>query len=52
MLERARALASVLPGELAEVSYDTGGGGRWLRHDGDVEFLQTWLQRPDFHLIK
>ncbi|WP_424887093.1 DUF6368 family protein [Streptomyces sp. XH2] len=49
---RARVLASALPGRLAEVSYDTGGGGRWLRHVGDVEFLQAWLQHPDFHLIK
>ncbi|MGW2684595.1 DUF6368 family protein [Streptomyces sp. NPDC001414] len=49
---RARALASALPGRLAEVSYDTGGGGRWLRHVGDVEFLQAWLRHPDFHLVK
>jgi hypothetical protein len=40
------------PGRLAEVSYDTGGGGRWLRHVGDVEFLEAWLQHPDFHLTK
>ena len=52
LLARARVLASVLPGRLAEVSYDTGGGGRWLRHVGDVEFLQAWLRHPDFHLIK
>ncbi|MEU2179335.1 DUF6368 family protein [Streptomyces thermolilacinus] len=45
-------MASDLPGRLAEVSYDTGGGGRWLRHVGDVEFLEAWLQHPDFHLIK
>lgn len=52
VLERARALASVLPGRVAEVSYDTGGGGRWFRHVGDVEFLHAWLEHPDFHLIK
>ncbi|MFD3851415.1 DUF6368 family protein [Streptomyces microflavus] len=52
VLARARALASELPGRLAEVSYDTGGGGRWLRHVGDVEFLEAWLRHPDFHLIK
>ncbi|MFF7994628.1 DUF6368 family protein [Kitasatospora xanthocidica] len=52
VLARARALASELPGNLSEISYDTGGGGRWLRHVGDVEFLQAWLQHPDFHLIK
>ncbi|MEU2623031.1 DUF6368 family protein [Streptomyces sp. NPDC007157] len=52
VLARARALASALPGKLSEVSYDTGGGGRWLRHVGDVEFLQAWLQHPHFHLIK
>ncbi|MFJ8401419.1 DUF6368 family protein [Streptomyces microflavus] len=52
VLARARALASDLPGRLVEVSYDTGGGGRWLRHVGDVEFLEAWLQHPDFHLIK
>lgn len=48
---RARALASALPGRLVEVSYDTGGGGRWLRHVGDPEFLDAWLRHPDFHLI-
>ncbi|MFJ1708792.1 DUF6368 family protein [Kitasatospora sp. NPDC088346] len=52
VLARARVLASAFPGKLAEVSYDTGGGGRRLRHVGDVEFLQAWLQHPDFHLIK
>ncbi|MFE2273663.1 DUF6368 family protein [Streptomyces lavendulae] len=52
VLTRARALASDLPGRLTEVSYDTGGGGRWLRHVGDVEFLEAWLQHPDFRLIK
>lgn len=52
VLTRARALASELPGRLAEVSYDTGGGSRWLRPVGDVEFLDAWLQHPDFHLIK
>ncbi|MER5563232.1 DUF6368 family protein [Streptomyces sp. NPDC002506] len=52
VLARARALASALPGRLAEVAYDTGGGGRWLRHVGDVEFLQARLEHPDFHLIK
>ncbi|MFD8703047.1 DUF6368 family protein [Kitasatospora sp. NPDC059648] len=52
VLARARVLASVLPGNVAEVSYDTGGGGRWVRHVGDAEFLQAWLQHPDFHLIK
>jgi hypothetical protein len=52
VLARARALASALPGKLAEVPYDTWGGGRWLRHVGDVEFLEAWLQHPDFHLIK
>ncbi|MGW1211266.1 DUF6368 family protein [Streptomyces sp. NPDC002499] len=52
VLARARALTSELPGRLAEVSYDTGGGGRWLRHVGDVEYLEAWLQHPDFHLIK
>ncbi len=51
-LARGRALASTLPGTLAEVSYDTGGGGRWYRHVGDVEFLRAWLRHPDFHLIK
>ncbi|MFJ7206755.1 DUF6368 family protein [Streptomyces sp. NPDC098789] len=52
VLARARALASTLPGRIAEVSYDTGGGGRWLRHVGDVEFLEAWLQHPGFHLVK
>lgn len=52
VLARARALASDLPGRLVEVSYDTGGGDRWLRHVGDVESLEAWLQHPDFHLIK
>ncbi|MCG7523900.1 DUF6368 family protein [Streptomyces sp. OfavH-34-F] len=52
VLARARALASDLPGRLAEVSYDTGGGSRWLRHVGDAEFLEAWLRHPDFHLIK
>lgn len=52
VLARARVLASALPGRLAEVSYDTGGGGRWLRHVGDAAFLQAWLRHPDFHLIK
>ncbi|NEA77231.1 DUF6368 family protein [Streptomyces sp. SID13588] len=52
VLARARALESALPGRVMEVSYDTGGGGRWLRHVGDLEFLEAWLRHPDFHLIK
>ncbi|WP_327075657.1 DUF6368 family protein (plasmid) [Kitasatospora purpeofusca] len=52
VLTRARALASALPGKLAEVSYETGGGSRWLRHVGDAAFLEAWLQHPDFHLVK
>ncbi|MFE2726509.1 DUF6368 family protein [Kitasatospora sp. NPDC059327] len=52
VLTRAKALASTLPGRLAEVSHDTWGGGRWFRHVGDVEFLEAWLHHPDFHLIK
>lgn len=52
VLAPARALTSELPGRRAEASYDTGGGGRWLRHVGDVEFLEAWQRHPDFHLIK
>ncbi|WP_329352369.1 DUF6368 family protein [Streptomyces sp. NBC_01261] len=52
VLARARALASALPGRVTEVSYDTCGDGRWLRHVGDVEFLEAWLHHPEFHLIK
>ncbi|WP_406115115.1 DUF6368 family protein [Kitasatospora purpeofusca] len=33
---RAGALASELPGNAAEVSYETWGGERWLRH------VETW----------
>ncbi|WP_049653572.1 DUF6368 family protein [Kitasatospora sp. MY 5-36] len=51
-LARARALVASLPGKVAEVSYDTGGAGRWFRHVGDVEFLAAWLRHPDFHLVK
>ncbi|WP_404951659.1 DUF6368 family protein [Streptomyces sp. ARC12] len=51
-LDRAKALVASLPGRVAEVSYDTGGGGRWFRHVGDVDFLAAWLQHPDFHLVK
>ncbi|MFJ9799999.1 DUF6368 family protein [Streptomyces wuyuanensis] len=51
-LDRARVLVASLPGRVAEVSYDTGGGGRWFRHIGDVEFLAAWLQHPGFHLVK
>ncbi|RLV04314.1 hypothetical protein CTZ27_10075 [Streptomyces griseocarneus] len=50
--ERARALVASLPGRAAEVSYDTGGGGRWFRHVGDVEFLAAWLQHPGFRLVE
>ncbi|MFJ9377082.1 DUF6368 family protein [Streptomyces sp. NPDC101455] len=52
VLARARALASAVPGRVTEVSYDTRGGRRWLRHVGDMEFLEAWLHHPDFHLIK
>ncbi|GLW04370.1 hypothetical protein Slala05_80000 [Streptomyces lavendulae subsp. lavendulae] len=51
-LARARSLVASLPGTVREVSYDTGGGDRWIRHVGDQEFLTAWLQHPDFHLIK
>ncbi|PAZ12462.1 hypothetical protein CLM62_30255 [Streptomyces sp. SA15] len=51
-LAEARALVASLPGMVAEVSYDTGGGGRWFRYVGDVEFLAAWLRHPDFHLVK
>ncbi|MEU8542390.1 DUF6368 family protein [Streptomyces sp. NPDC048717] len=51
-LATARTLVASLPGTVAEVSYDTGGGDRWFRHVGDTEFLAAWLQHPEFHLIK
>ncbi|MGA5363523.1 DUF6368 family protein [Streptomyces purpurascens] len=51
-MARARALVASLPGQVKEVSYDTGGGGRWMRHVGDTEFLAAWLRHPDFHMIK
>uniref|UniRef100_UPI00404017D9 DUF6368 family protein n=1 Tax=Streptomyces sp. SS7 TaxID=3108485 RepID=UPI00404017D9 len=51
-LDQARALVASLPGRVAEVSYDTGGGGRWFRHVRDVKFLAAWLQHPGFHLVK
>ncbi|MFJ7132571.1 DUF6368 family protein [Streptomyces fungicidicus] len=50
-LTKARALVTSLPGTVVEVSYSTGGGGRWVRHVGDVEFLTAWLRHPDFHLV-
>ena len=52
VLDRARPLASARPGSPTEVSYDTGGGGRYYRHVGDVEFLEAWLRHPYFHLVK
>lgn len=51
-LGRSRALVASLPGSVAEVSYDTGGGGRWFRHVGDAEFLRSWLSHPQFHLVE
>ncbi|MFE0779178.1 DUF6368 family protein [Streptomyces sp. NPDC058861] len=51
-LAEARALVASLPGKVAEVSYDTGGVGRWFRHVGDVDFMAAWLRHPDFHLVK
>ncbi|MGW7366961.1 DUF6368 family protein [Streptomyces sp. NPDC054841] len=51
-LAKARALVASLPGTVTEVSYDTGGGSRWFRHVGDVEFLTAWLQHPAFRLVK
>lgn len=52
LLGMARALVASLPGRVTEVSYDTGGGSRWFRHVGDVEFLEAWLRHPAFHLVK
>ncbi|MGW1412705.1 DUF6368 family protein [Streptomyces sp. NPDC002403] len=51
-LARARALVAALPGTVREVSYDTGSGDRWIRHVGDLQFLSSWLQHPDFRLVK
>ncbi|MFJ3860349.1 DUF6368 family protein [Streptomyces sp. NPDC090085] len=51
-LARARALVASLPGTVREITYDTGGGDRWIRHVGDQEFLSAWLQHPHFHLVK
>ncbi|WP_353962924.1 DUF6368 family protein [Streptomyces sp. NBC_01571] len=48
----ARALVASLPGRVAGVSYDTGGGDRWSRHVGEVEFLEAWPQHPGFHLVR
>ncbi|MFF5638485.1 DUF6368 family protein [Streptomyces sp. NPDC012825] len=50
--DRTRALIASLPEGVAEVSYDTGGGGRWSRHVGDAKFLAAWLQHPGFHMVK
>ncbi|MEU1505533.1 DUF6368 family protein [Kitasatospora sp. NPDC005748] len=51
LLARARALKAALPGRLEEVWYDMWGGGRWVRHVGDAEFLAAWLAHPDYHLV-
>ncbi|WP_373011749.1 DUF6368 family protein [Streptomyces sp. Amel2xC10] len=29
-----------------------GGGDRWIRHVGDLQFLSAWLQHPNFRLVK
>ncbi|MGW0032762.1 DUF6368 family protein [Streptomyces sp. NPDC003314] len=50
--DRARALIASLPGGVAEVSYDTGGGGRWFRRVGDVKYLAAWPRHPGFHPVE
>ncbi|MGP3974054.1 DUF6368 family protein [Streptomyces sp. 8N114] len=49
---RSRAPVASLPGKLVKVAYDTDTPERAFRHVGDVQFLEAWLQHPDFHLVK
>lgn len=50
-VDRSRAMVASLPGIVAEMSYDTGGGERWFRHVGDAQFPAAWLGHPGFHPV-
>ncbi|MCP4155124.1 MAG: hypothetical protein GY757_45790 [bacterium] len=41
-----------MPGRLFSIPYVTITGMTWVSHIGDAEFMVSWLQHPNFHLIK
>jgi hypothetical protein len=41
-----------LPGKVVVIPYETGVGGTWGAHVGDITFLRAWLDHPAFRMVK
>ena len=41
-----------MPGNIYTIKYKTASEKKWAYHICDVEFLEFWLNCPEFHMIK
>lgn len=41
-----------IPGRLIAHKYTVDASRSWVSHLGDAEFLEAWLQHPNFHMVK
>lgn len=47
-----RTMIQDLPGHVYAVPYTTADRHAWVSHLCDADFLEAWLQHPDFHMVK
>ena len=50
--ELVREFVDVIPGKVVTIEYRVSEERQWACHVGDCEFMEGWLQHPEFHLIK
>lgn len=48
----AREFLAPLPGRVVTIEYEVNDSRVWAYHVGDCQFMQGWLQHPDFYMIK
>lgn len=50
--ELVREFLSAVPGKVITITYQVNDERTWACHVADCEFMQGWLQHPEFHMIK
>jgi hypothetical protein len=51
-LPAIREYMAGMRGRVIEIAYMTANDRPWIYHVVDTEFLRSWLDNPDFHMIK
>jgi len=51
-LEEISSYVATMPGTIYGIEYITANGRRWVSHIVDREFLQAWMNHPNFYMVK